>query len=161
MTTPHFTIRRATAADLPAIGRMGALLMRVHYEFDHNRFMRPGAGTEQGYASFLTSRLDEEDALIVVAEQNARIVGYAYAGIEPRSWQELRERSGYVHDLFVDEAHRSTGLAAALVSAACDWLREQGLPRVLLWTAVPNERAQRVFERLGFRRTMVEMTREL
>ena len=36
-----------------------------------------------------------------------------------------------------------------------------GVPRVLLWSAAPNENAQRLFERLGFRRTMVEMTREL
>jgi hypothetical protein len=32
---------------------------------------------------------------------------------------------------------------------------------VLLWTAQQNEGAQRLFEDLGFHRTMVEMTREL
>jgi ribosomal protein S18 acetylase RimI-like enzyme len=32
---------------------------------------------------------------------------------------------------------------------------------VVLWTAEQNRDAQRLFERLGFRRTMVEMTREL
>jgi RimJ/RimL family protein N-acetyltransferase len=31
----------------------------------------------------------------------------------------------------------------------------------MLWTAEPNAGAQRLFERLGFRRTMVEMTKEL
>jgi ribosomal protein S18 acetylase RimI-like enzyme len=31
----------------------------------------------------------------------------------------------------------------------------------VLGTAQKNEAAQRLFERLGFRRTMVEMTREL
>jgi RimJ/RimL family protein N-acetyltransferase len=35
------------------------------------------------------------------------------------------------------------------------------MPRVVLWTADRNTDALRVFERLGFRRTMVEMTREL
>jgi hypothetical protein len=30
----------------------------------------------------------------------------------------------------------------------------------MLWTAEQNARGQRLFEKLGFRRTMVEMTRE-
>jgi RimJ/RimL family protein N-acetyltransferase len=35
------------------------------------------------------------------------------------------------------------------------------MPRVILGTAEKNERAQRLFTKLGFRRTMIEMTREL
>ena len=31
-------IRRATRADLPALGRLGAMLVRTHHEFDPNRF---------------------------------------------------------------------------------------------------------------------------
>jgi ribosomal protein S18 acetylase RimI-like enzyme len=31
----------------------------------------------------------------------------------------------------------------------------------VLWTAEKNDPAQRLFTRLGFRRTMIEMTREL
>ena len=33
-------------------------------------------------------------------------------------------------------------------------------PRVVLWTAEKNPAAQALFEQLGFRRTMIEMTRE-
>jgi ribosomal protein S18 acetylase RimI-like enzyme len=63
--------------------------------------------------------------------------------------------------VIVDAAGRRTGMATALVEAAAQWLKQRGAPRVLLWTASPNEGAQRLFERLGFRRTMIEMTREL
>jgi hypothetical protein len=35
------------------------------------------------------------------------------------------------------------------------------MPRVVLWTAAPNDPARRLFERRGFRSTMVEMTLEL
>jgi ribosomal protein S18 acetylase RimI-like enzyme len=35
-----------------------------------------------------------------------------------------------------------------------------GAPRVLLHTAVQNEQAQALFSKLGFRSTMLEMTRE-
>lgn len=49
----------------------------------------------------------------------------------------------------------------ALIDAAIEWLRSRGAPRVVLWSVERNEAAQRLFARLGFRRTMVEMTREL
>ncbi len=154
-------IRRATADDVEAIARLGALLLRVHYEFDRDRFMQPGPGAEEGYAWFLGSQLDEPESLVLVAEAHGQVVGYLYASIEPRNWKELRERAGFVHDILVTEESRGAGAAQSLMEQAFAWMRQQNAPRVLLWTAAPNDRARRLFERLGFRPTMVEMTKEL
>ena len=154
-------IRRATTADLPALGRLGALLLRTHYQFDQHRFMAPGSHLEDGYAWFLGTQLREEDVVVFVAERESSIVGYVYAGLEPQSWKELREACGFVHDVVVDESGRRSGVATLLMEAAIEWLRDRGAPRVMLWTAQQNDSAQRLFDRLGFRRTMVEMTREL
>jgi ribosomal protein S18 acetylase RimI-like enzyme len=156
-----FTIRGATESDAPALGRLGGLLLRTHYEFDRQRFMAPGDDPESGYASFLRWQMQEDDVAIFVAEQDGQVVGYVYAGLEPQSWKELREAAGFIHDVIVDAAGRRTGVASSLVEAAAQWLKARGAPRVLQWTASPNEAAQRLFERLGFRRTMIEMTREL
>lgn len=155
------TIRPAERGDLPALGRLGALLMRTHYAFDSRRFMPPGAHPEQGYAWFLGTQLEHEDVVILVAERDGDVVGYVYAGVEPRSWKELRDEAGFVHDLVVAEHARRRGIAAVLLEAAVAWLRARGVPRVLLWTAEQNGAAQHLFARLGFRRTMIEMTREL
>lgn len=32
--------------------------------------------------------------MVLVAERDAAILGYAYAGIEPLSWKELRDEAG-------------------------------------------------------------------
>jgi len=154
-------IRRATDADVPALGRLGAALLRLHYGFDPQRFMAPHGDPEEGYAWFLGSQLREDDAVIVVAERKGDVVGYVYAALEPLSWKELREAAGFIHDVVVDEAHRGTGIASALIESASAWLRDRGAPRVMLWTAERNHAAQRLFEQAGFRRTMIEMTREL
>jgi GNAT superfamily N-acetyltransferase len=154
-------IRRATDADVPALGRLGALLLRLHYSFDTQRFMAPRDDTDEGYAWFLGSQLRDADVVIFVAERKGDVVGYVYAGLEPQSWKELREAAGFIHDVMVDEAHRGAGIASALLESASAWLREHGAPRVMLWTAERNQAAQRLFERAGFRRTMIEMTREL
>lgn len=154
-------IRRATPADLDAVGRLGAALLRAHHQFDPDRFMAPGIDAEAGYAWFLGTQLDEPDALVLVADDEGQVVGYVYAGIEPRSWKELREEAGFIHDVLVHEGRRGAGLAQALVDAAITWCRDRGAPRVVLWTADRNADAQRLFRRLGFRATMIEMTREL
>lgn len=162
-------IRRAEPRDLDALGRLGASLMRVHFAFDERRFMSPGERPETGYARFLETQMADASMLVLVAERAASgasdpagdIVGYVYAGIEPASFKELRERAGYVHDLLVADGARGAGVGPRLLDAAVEWLRDQGMPRVLLWTAARNEKARALFEAHGFRATMVEMTREL
>jgi ribosomal protein S18 acetylase RimI-like enzyme len=161
MTEQDFFIRRATRSDLPTLGRLGAALMRLHYEIDPQRFLAPPDRPEEGYAWFLGTQLDSEDAVIFVAQQDDLILGYVYAAIEPMSWKELRDRCGYVHDVMVDSGQRRHGVASALMNAAFDWLKSHGLPRVVLGTASANTAAQALFIRLGFRKTMIEMTREL
>ena len=157
----QLVVRPAVRADLRDVGRLGASLLRVHYDFDNDRFMRPTADADEGYAWFLGSQLKKTDALVLVAERDGSIEGYLYAGIEPRNWKELREEAGFVHDILVDDAARGRGTGEALMAAAFDWMRERGVPRVVLWTAAGNTRARQLFERLGFRATMTEMTREL
>ena len=161
MSTPPVVIRRATDADVATLGRLGALLMRAHYGFDPKRFMDPGDDPESGYAWFLGTQLREEDVAVFVAQQEDEVLGYVYAGIEPQSWKELRETAGFIHDVAVDERGRRMGVATALIEAAIEWLASRGMPRVVLWTAEGNADAQRLFSKLGFRRTMVEMTREI
>lgn len=155
------TIRLAEKRDRTGLGRLGAMLMRTHYAFDAQRFLAPEEGVERGYGAFLGSFIDSQDAVVFVAESDGRLVGYVYAALEPLSWKELRGPAGFVHDLAVEEAAQRSGIATALLDRALDWLREHGAPRVVLWTAAPNEAAQALFRRNGFRDTMVEMTREL
>jgi GNAT superfamily N-acetyltransferase len=153
-------IRLANESDVPSLGRLGALLVETHYTFDRQRFMASSANVSEGYAWFLRSQLKTKGVVIYVAERAGTIIGYVYAGLEPASWKELREMAGFIHDVVVDESSRGEGVAGLLVEAAIAWLRANGAPRVMLWTAERNGAAQRLFARLGFRRTMIEMTRE-
>lgn len=145
---------------MPVLGRLGALLVRQHHGFDGDRFMAPSPGLERGYADFLRGELDDPEVVVFVAEVAGAAIGYVYAGLEPRSWKELREPAGFIHDLVVEETHRGRGAATALLEAAAAWLQARGAPRIMLWSAEMNVAAQRLFARLGFRRTMIEMTRE-
>ncbi len=161
MAASDVVIRCARREDLSEAGRLGALLLRTHHNLDRARFMAPRPNSEEGYAWFLGTQLERDDALVLVAERGGAVVGYAWATIEPLSWKELREEAGFIQDVCVDEPARGAGIASALMEEAARWLAGRGVPRVMLWTAARNETARRLFTRLGFRETMVEMTREV
>src|SRR5688572_26291095 len=154
-------IRKASHADRAALGRLGVLLMDVHYNFDRRRFLEPKANALAGYASFLVSQLDDPDSVIFVAEDNGAVIGYCYAVIEPMSWKELRDEAGFISDLALDPAARRQGAGRKLVNAAIQWFRERKLARVMLWTSTQNAAARELFASAGFRPTMTEMTLDL
>jgi ribosomal protein S18 acetylase RimI-like enzyme len=158
--TPPITIRPATPADLPSIGRLGALLVRLHHDFDPERFIAAPPRTEQMYASFLEKQLQDPDVVVLVAERKGEVYGYTYAGIEGHDYMSLRGPAGVLYDIVVDPAHRQHGVGGTLLDVTLAALQSRGAPRVVLSTAEQNESAQRLFARAGFRRTMVEMTRE-
>ena len=154
-------IRPAVPADLAAIGRLGALLVRTHHDFDPQRFLAETPQTENRYASFLGTQLGEPNIVILVAERNSAVLGYTYAGVEGPDYMSLRGPAGVLYDIVVDPAHRGHGVGQTLLDATMKALEGRGAPRVVLSTAERNETAQRLFARAGFRRTMLEMTREL
>jgi ribosomal protein S18 acetylase RimI-like enzyme len=154
-------VRRATRADVPTIGRLGASLVRLHHKFDPQRFIAATTRTEHGYGSFLGTQLQDADTVVLVAERDGTVIGYTYAGVEGFDYMSLRGPAGVVYDIVVDPDHRGRGVGRQLLDATIAALAERGSPRVLLSTAERNEAAQRLFERAGFRRTMIEMTREV
>ena len=161
MSAPAVTVRPAAPADLPAIGRLGALLVRMHHDFDPARFIAAVPRTEERYASFLGRQLEEPDVVVLVAERAGEVLGYTYAGVEGPDYMALRGPAGVLHDIVVDPAQRGQGVGRLLLEATVAALAARGAPRVVLETAERNEAAQRLFARAGFRRTMLEMTREL
>jgi|WetSurMetagenome_2_1015567.scaffolds.fasta_scaffold76779_2 ribosomal protein S18 acetylase RimI-like enzyme len=160
-TDSRLIVRRAASPDLEDLGRLGALLVQEHHDFDALRFLAASNGTPTAYASFLGSQLDDPDVAVLVAEFGNAVIGYAYAVVEGYDYMSLRGPAGILHDLVVDPAHRGRGIGRLLLRAVLSFLRSRDLPRIVLSTAVKNEGAQRLFERVGFRPTMVEMTCEL
>ena len=157
----NILIREAARADLPRLGRLGALLVQEHHDFDRRRFLAARNRTPQDYASFLATRLEDRNAVILVAETQGETIGYAYGEIEGYDYMSLRGPAGVLNDLIVDPAYRGQGVGQLLLDAIISGLKSRDAPRVVLSTAAKNTSAQRLFERNGFRPTMIEMTREL
>lgn len=157
---PSFRIRPARAEDATALGRMGTALARAHHGWDPDRFfVLPDP--EPGYAHFLASELRKPSVVLQVAERTSdgAVVGYVYGRVEPRNWDELLDRCGKIVDVWVEPDVRRGGVARALLHSAIAAFEAHGLERVVLLRAAANGPAGALFASLGFRETMVEMTR--
>lgn len=153
------TIRPATHEDLPSVAVLAGRLVRLHHAFDPLRYFVTD-DVEGAYREWFGKELRRAAVVLLVAETEGEVVGYVYGRMEGRDWNQLLDACGAIHDLWVEEHVRRDGVARLLIGAAIDELEGKGAPRVVLHTAVQNTTAQRLFEQLGFRRTMVEMTRE-
>jgi GNAT superfamily N-acetyltransferase len=156
-------VRDALESDLPALARLGARLARMHHRMDPARFFVTD-DLETGYAWWLGKERRNRSAVVLAAVRASRgrerVVGYAYGRLEPRDWNTLREACGVGIDLFVEPRERRRGTGRALVQALCERLEARGAKQVVIDVAARNPEAQAVFERLGFRPTMLEMARE-
>ncbi len=151
------TIRTMEARDLDQVAVLAAQLVRQHHAWDALRFMVVEP-VEKGYRWFLDSQLGEPEVVLLVAEVDGAIAGYLYGAFEERDWNMLLDEHGAIHDIFVDARFRRRGIAKRLLEEAITRL-ETRVDQIVLGSATQNTQAQQLFASVGFRPTMVEMTR--
>ena len=148
-------VRRATKDDAGKIAEFAAALAEQHIGYDPVRFSR--LITRDGAERYYGSRTVADNATVLLAEIDGRVVGFAYMEYEPVLYAELATRVAWLHDIFVEPDSRSAGAGNALIEALRNEAKNSGANKVLLSVAVKNSYAQQFFERSGFRTTMLEM----
>ncbi len=151
-------VREMTKDDLGPVGVLAGQLVRLHHHFDPRRFFLED-GVEDGYRWYFTRELGKRGVVLLVAELDGAVVGYLYGSDEDRDWAKLLDAHGAIHDVMVDASARRRGVARALVEAGIAAFEARGITQLVLSSASPNTQAQALFKTLGFRETMVEMTR--
>ena len=138
-------IRRARAADAEALTQ---LLAQLGY---------PLAGADVARA--LDELLRDPAHLVLVAEEDSRVVGYVNANFRP----QLHHLApvGTLDELVVDEASRSRGIGERLVEAVLDEARRRGADVVEVTTHERRERARRFYARCGFEATSIKLVHPL
>jgi RimJ/RimL family protein N-acetyltransferase len=72
--------------------------------------------------------------------------------------QQENAETVYLYSLWLDPAARGQGLARPLVAAAVDWASDRKARMVTLRVAADNASARAVYESLGFRTTVAEIS---
>jgi aminoglycoside 6'-N-acetyltransferase len=130
------TLRPITVADIPRLAEIAAEPEVAHWWLGLTEDdLREKAGPQ-------------EDAMVFVIEEGGEVVGLVEAGEE----NEPDYRHASI-DIFVTAARRGQGLGAdAIRTLARHLFDDRGHHRITIDPAATNERAIRVYERVGFKR---------
>lgn len=135
-----FTIRRAEAADGPALAAVYAPYTETGLTFESP------APTPEEFTARITDTLKGYPFL--VCERDGRPVGYAYA-------HRYRPRAAYDWDaelsVYLEQGCTGRGLGRALYGALLDLLKAQGYVNIYGTVSVPNPPSERLHESMGFR----------
>ncbi len=94
------------------------------------------------------------DALVLLAEVDGSIVGYAVA-------RQRRPRAVHLNDIYVQPHVRGRGVAKELIAAITSEMRDRGAEILTLGVDLTNTVARTVYRRLGFREDSVRLVADL
>jgi ribosomal protein S18 acetylase RimI-like enzyme len=135
----HQEIREPTPADLPA------LLSLMQPFNEHEGIAWDRARTEQAVGPLLgASAL----GFVLVADRGDRLLGYVVVTFNYDL--EWGGRDAFVTELWVEHELRHAGIGRALLRAAEDRARAQGVLALHLVVRPENEAARRLYAREGF-----------
>jgi ribosomal protein S18 acetylase RimI-like enzyme len=97
--------------------------------------------------------LRHPDAFVLIAEEDARPVGYALVSIhEPADDTHVTgERWAELQTLSIEPARRGAGLGTRMMERIYEELRALQIEELAIGVIATNERAMRFYERQGFR----------
>lgn len=153
------TVRRAVKEDARRVAELAVKLARQHENYDARRFARlyDEADAERYYGS----RHQTTDEVVLVAEIDDRIIGFAYIQYEEKDYPNLLETAAWLHDIYIEETARAQNAGKLLIENSIRTARDLGADKLMLSVAAKNTYARQFFERQRFRETMVEMMLDL
>ena len=149
MSDPAMRVREAAPGDIDTVVELWCEFQDYHADLDP-LFRRAEAGRES-FREWVCKPLEAEDGLLLVAEEEGRVVAYLLAGEVSRPGIFAERRAGMVYDLALTAAHRGGGIGTALVESALKWFSGRGLTLLQCGVATANEGARAFWRRHGFR----------
>lgn len=131
-------VRRATSADLEDL----SALFNGYREFYKQETDIKGAH------AFLQSRLEKQDSVLFVYEEDGMLSGFVQ--LYPLFSSIQMKPIWLLNDLFVGPTHRGKGISHELIHAAKDHTRHTGAAGVMLETHKTNEIGNTLYPSEGF-----------
>nr|MEE4269391.1 GNAT family N-acetyltransferase [Candidatus Krumholzibacteria bacterium] len=141
-------MREAEARDIPGIAELWDEFMAFHEALDPLWVRRPGARVT--WLDFIARLISDPDFLVLVTENESRLVGYMVATMQDCPPIFTVERYGFVQEIAVTASCRGQGLARKMYRVAEEWLQSQGANHIRANIDATNELSQEFWKSMGF-----------
>jgi len=148
-------IRRAKIDDLPQL--IVLLKAIAHY---HNDLSPIYPKIPKNPSERLVKLIKRRKAILIVAENNKKILGYFAADIR-KTRMRVYKSMGYVTDGFVDKRYRRQGIGKSIFSFIKEWFLKHGIRRIELIVDTENEIGIKAWQSYGFKEYQKKMQIEI
>jgi GNAT superfamily N-acetyltransferase len=147
----QISIRKALATDLEDLYTFEQGVIETERPFDST--------LKKGKIRYydLAEMISVDNIEVVVAELNGRIIGSGYARIEQAKPYLNHETYAYLGFMYVHPAHRGKGINKKIIDALKYWASQHNINELRLEVYYDNLTAIRAYEKIGFKRHMIEM----
>jgi ribosomal protein S18 acetylase RimI-like enzyme len=104
----------------------------------------------EGARAFLKERLINEDSVVFIAYDESSPVGFVQ--LYPTFSSVGMKKSWILNDLYVNASARKKGFGEKLIKKAIEFAEETGAKGLSLETGHDNVTAQRLYEKIGFKK---------
>lgn len=154
MVSRDFVTRNARMGDLPILLDFEQELIRAERPFDVTIREDPISYYD------IKKMIHDDNACVVVVETGAQIVASGYA-IKKRARHYLdHEYYAYLGFMYTHPDHRGKGLNAIIVDELKKWSSSKGLKEMRLTVYEDNIPAIKAYEKVGFKKHIIEMRLE-
>ncbi|TAI46787.1 GNAT family N-acetyltransferase [Flagellimonas allohymeniacidonis] len=151
MKTFKGSVRKATIADLEVLLNFEQEIIKAERPFD------PTIDKDPVHYYDLAKMLGDENAHVVVAEEEGKIIASGYA-IAKRARHYLdHEYYAYLGFMYTHPDFRGMGVNAMIVEELKNWSEKKGLTEIRLTVYDDNTPAIKAYEKVGFKKHIIEM----
>lgn len=150
-------IRRIEERDADAVAHLWYLLSLHHESYAHYYEVKRNS---EGVLVEHVRDLMQRNCIFYVAEVGGRVVGFVSGYVVMRNPQLAIERIGKVDNIYVDEVFRGMGIGTQLLEALFGYFKRQGTTYTELSCDFANDKALKLYKKLGFKEQKVMMVRE-
>ncbi|MBC8769233.1 GNAT family N-acetyltransferase [Arenibacter sp. BSSL-BM3] len=147
----QFAVRMATLADLKTLLTFEQEIISAERPFDETLDEDPISYYD------LRQLVLSDEAAVMVAEVDQNIIGSGYALIRDAKPYLDHKKYTYLGFMYTDRDHRGKGVNKAIVDALVQWSKSRGIHEVRLTVYNNNLPAIRAYEKVGFKKHILEM----
>lgn len=109
----------------------------------------------------LEKLISNDNALLVVAENNREVIGSGYALLKKSRPFEKHGYYSYLGFMYVAPNHRRKGINKKIIDTLIHWSKNKGTTEIRLDVFEQNESAVYAYEKIGFAKTLINMRMDI
>ena len=121
----------------------------AEYQIHHKEFFDTDNLTDSDIIGRFREAMHSNDSATIVAIIDGAIAGYASIAVREQPRFYKIKKVGVISALMIKKEYRRRGIATRILNEARFYFREHGIKYYIFYTAVTNQAAVRLYEKMG------------